>query len=453
MDELDFPLKRFAGLDIAKESVFSCIVDNTGFKLQERFDTKTKSLYELKIWLKQYNVEEVAMENTGIYSEPVIAILKDFFTLCVVNASDTKRKNNKKSDPDDAWWLAELLKSGTIGKGRNIKISYLGTPEQNALKKLTRLKAKYVDMTTNHKNRINKTFSRLNIKIFDHFSQNKFTNTAIELYSCIAEGTSFETFYTTLCDKRNLATGIKKNQMTRIIHFLDKNKDKVKNTLVSGIFTEIPYTDRLALIIELQHLKLCLKTVEILDNEIFSQINSSKQYQEQLDIISSIPGIGETTGPQILAEIPPLEQFSSPDQFSSYSGLVPRLSQSAEVYHLGSISKRGPKYLREALYQSAQIASMKRDSSLGKKFSKLYKRKGTGKAKIAWVAVARHLARIIFVLLTRKEKFKDYSYRTKPWKLARRKLEHKTIYEIAKELSEKNYFVSIISKENSMRIF
>ena len=51
---------------------------------------------------------------------------------------------------------------------------------------------------------------------------------------------------------------------------------------------------------------------------------------------------------------------------------------------------------------------MKRDSSLGKKFSKLYKRKGKGKAKIAWIAIARHLARIIFVLLTRKEKYKDY---------------------------------------------
>jgi hypothetical protein len=36
------------------------------------------------------------LENTGIYSEPVIKVLKESFKLMVVNAADTKRSNKKR---------------------------------------------------------------------------------------------------------------------------------------------------------------------------------------------------------------------------------------------------------------------------------------------------------------------------------------------------------------------
>ena len=118
-------LKRYAGLDIAKESIFACIVDTTGFKIEERFNTHTTDLNNIENWLKTCNVVEVALENTGIYSEPAIKVLKSKFNLMVVNAADTKRSNKKKTDTDDAWWLAELIKGHAIGKGRKIEISYL----------------------------------------------------------------------------------------------------------------------------------------------------------------------------------------------------------------------------------------------------------------------------------------------------------------------------------------
>ncbi len=69
-------LKRFAGLDIAKESIYCCIVDHSGFKTDKRFDTKTSDLIELEYWLINNKVSEVALENTGIYSEPISNVLK-----------------------------------------------------------------------------------------------------------------------------------------------------------------------------------------------------------------------------------------------------------------------------------------------------------------------------------------------------------------------------------------
>jgi transposase len=100
------------------------------------------------------------------------------------------------------------------------------------------------------------------------------------------------------------------------------------------------------------------ESIQILENEINQIIASNNNYLESINILTTIPGIGETVAPQILAEIPPIENFVSADQFSSYTGLTPRIAQSAEVKHFGSITKTSPKYLREALYQAAKIASM-----------------------------------------------------------------------------------------------
>lgn len=443
-------LKRYAGLDVAKESIYACIVDSSGFKEEKRFGTKTKDLLELSDWLKDYFVDEVALENTGIYSEPIIKILKKKFKLMVVNAADTKRSNKKKTDPDDAWWLAELLKAGTIGKGRKIEISYLKDENQSGLRKLTRLKSKYTKVATTHKNRVNKIFLRNNIRIFDIFKQNKFTQTAILIYLAIAENKSFDEFSIELEDKKKLGSQGERSVYTRTINFIQKSQKDIKEIMKSGVINDLTREDKIELLLTLNNLRLTQDSIQILENEINTIITSNENYLESINILTTIPGVGETVAPQILAEIPPIENFVSANQFSSYTGLTPRIAQSAEVKHFGSITKRGPKYLREALYQAAKIASMAKDSALGKKFSKLYKRKGKGKAKIAWIAIARNIARLIYVLLTRKESYRDFGYRTKPWRIARKKLERLTIQEIAEELKKKNYHVSIYSMEDGV---
>ncbi len=368
----------------------------------------------------------------------------------VVNASDTKRSNKKKTDPDDAWWLAELLKAGTIGKGKKIEISFIKDEIQTGFRKLTRLRSKYVKEATTHKNRVTKLFLRHNIKIFDIFEQNKFTQTAIQIYLAIAEEKPFNLFIDELNSKKQEASRGQKSVYTRTGKFIEENEEKIENIMKSGVIRELPREDKIELLLTLNSLFLVQNSIEVLENEISLIIEPNKEYLESIEIIKSIPGVGDSTAPQILAEIPPIKNFKSADQFSSYAGLTPRIAQSAEVKHLGSITKRGPTYLREALFQSAKIASMDKNTSLGKRFSNLYKRKGKGKGKVAWIAIARQIARLIYFLLTRKEKYRDYGYRTKPWKLARRKLERLTIREISEELKKKNYHVSIYSMEDGL---
>ena len=112
--------RYYAGLDISKLKVNLCIIDYSDFRLDEEYDTTLDGLLMLKEQLKNYSVENVIYEITGVYSVPITNILKDEIEVIPVHPADVKRKNQKKTDVSDAWWLANLLRTGTIGKDKGI---------------------------------------------------------------------------------------------------------------------------------------------------------------------------------------------------------------------------------------------------------------------------------------------------------------------------------------------
>ncbi|CAG1769674.1 hypothetical protein BAC2_00491 [uncultured bacterium] len=73
--------------------------------------------------------------------------------------------------------------------------------------------------------------------------------------------------------------------------------------------------------------------------------------------LTSIPGIGPTTGAALLAEIGEVQRFDAPEKLVAYAGI------DATVYQTGQfearqmhMSKRGSPYLRHALWQAASMA-------------------------------------------------------------------------------------------------
>jgi transposase len=75
-----------------------------------------------------------------------------------------------------------------------------------------------------------------------------------------------------------------------------------------------------------------------------------------LELLLSIPGIGELTARTLLAEIETIHRFADPEKLISYAGLAPRMRQSAGMDRRGALTKRGSVWLRTALVESAQIA-------------------------------------------------------------------------------------------------
>src|SRR5512147_1946480 len=105
--------ERCAGLDVHKKTVVACRM--VGSERQVRtFGTTTGALLQLADWLRAGEVSHVAMEATGVYWKPVYNILEADFEVLVVNAQHIKYVPGRKTDVNDAQWLAELLQPGLL---------------------------------------------------------------------------------------------------------------------------------------------------------------------------------------------------------------------------------------------------------------------------------------------------------------------------------------------------
>ncbi len=132
---------------------------------------------------------------------------------------------------------------------------------------------------------------------------------------------------------------------------------------------------------------------------------------EYVPLLMSAPGIAWVLGHTIAAEIGDIHRFASPSKLCGYTGLCPRVSQSGERDHRGSISKNGPKYLRWALIEAATHAVC--SPVYRERYQRTAKRLGRQRGKkVARVDIARKLAEAIWYMLTRRQDFAPAGART-----------------------------------------
>ncbi|MGZ3585528.1 MAG: IS110 family transposase, partial [Ktedonobacterales bacterium] len=110
--------KRVAGLDVHKATVVACVRLMSNRKVSREcrtFATTTEGLLSLLAWLTECRCTHVAMEATGVYWTPVWKILSEgAFALIVANAAHIKQVPGRKTDMNDAMWIADLLACGLI---------------------------------------------------------------------------------------------------------------------------------------------------------------------------------------------------------------------------------------------------------------------------------------------------------------------------------------------------
>src|SRR4051794_21088145 len=108
--------ERCCGLDVHKRVVAACVltpgVAGTPDKEVRTVGTMTDDLERLGDWLAERGVAAVALESTGSYWKPVFNILREQaprLDVAVVNAQQVKALRGRKTDVQDAEWLAVLL--------------------------------------------------------------------------------------------------------------------------------------------------------------------------------------------------------------------------------------------------------------------------------------------------------------------------------------------------------
>jgi len=123
--------------------------------------------------------------------------------------------------------------------------------------------------------------------------------------------------------------------------------------------------------------------------------------------LRTVPGIGLVLGTMIAAEIGDIARFASPTKLVGYTGLCPKVYQSGNTDRRGPLTKHGPKFLRWALIEAAVHASQYPPFAV--KYQRTVKRLGPKRGdrgrRIARVEVARHLAGVIWHMLSNDEDF------------------------------------------------
>lgn len=363
--------RRCAGLDVHKKSVVACRVTpdgSGGFRKEIRkFGTMTDDLLALQDWLRAAEVKQVAMESTGVYWKPVFNILESECDIMVVNAEHIKHVPGRKTDINDAQWIAELLQHGLL------KGSFIPNIEQRDLRDLIRYRTALIQERVREINRVQKVLEDANIKL-GSVASNVMGVSGREMIEAMIRGVE---------DPQVLAQLAKRRLRDKI--------DELERALSGNVRAK----HRLLLRLHLEHIDDLSAKIETLSQEIDRLLVPFDQ-KDELRRIDTIPGVGKDVAQIIITELGiDMSRFPSAAHAASWAGLAPGKNESAGRNRSGRI-RPGNKHLKAALVQAANAISRTRDNYLAAQFRRIAARRGKQRAAIA---VAHSILVIVYHLL------------------------------------------------------
>ena len=152
-----------------------------------------------------------------------------------------------------------------------------------------------------------------------------------------------------------------------------------------------------------QTIKFLRKQISKLEDEITHL--SNKEFKRQMELLTSIRGIGESIASALIIATGGFTYFSSAKQISRFLGLCPTYQQSGTSVNVkGHINRNGDTYLRSQLYIAA-VSSIRFNAACKETYDRL---KAKGKSgKVAVVAVANKLIRQAYAVVTNDRPYID----------------------------------------------
>jgi len=373
--EVLFP--RCAGLDVHKDTVVVCArlstEDGVSYE-QETFGTTTSALLALCDWLTERQVTNVAMEATGIYWKPVWHILEGSFKLTLANAAHVKNVPGRKTDINDATWLAELLAHGLVSGG------FVPETRIQDLRALTRTRRQLVRDRTRHVQRLQKVLEDANIKL-SSFVSDVVGQSGRRVLAAIIDG---------------------EEEPDKLVQLMNLNRLKAsQESLKAALQGHVRKHHRFMLKLHLDQLDAINSAIQSIEEEVSSVLDP---FREAAELLTTAPGIAENTASTIVAEIgTDMTRFPSAGHLLSWARICPRNDQSAGKRRSTRIMP-GRDWLKPVLVQAAWAAVAKKDSYLRAKYFRLRARRGSKKAI---VAVAASLLTSIYYMLRDGMEYQD----------------------------------------------
>jgi transposase len=349
---------RCAGLDVHQKMVVACArLAAPGAITHEvrTFGSTTRELLALADWLAQRGITHVAMESTGVFWKPVWHVLEGQFELVLANAMHLRQIPGRKSDVNDATWIADLLAHGLI------RSSFVPPAPIHELRDLTRTRKQLVREVAQHTLRLQKILEDANLKL----------TTVVSDILGVSGRAILEALIAGEQDPERLA------DLTR------GRLKATRPTLIDALHGAVTDHHRFML-------KLHLTQIDVLEGavrEVEGRLDGAlAPFRAAVQRLITMPGVSETVARVIVAEVGlDMARFPTAGHLVSWAGLCPRLHESAGK-RLSTRTRPGAPWLKTTLVQAAWAAVRTKESYLRAQFLRLKSRRGPKKAILAVAA-------------------------------------------------------------------
>lgn len=370
--------KRVAGIDVhrMKHVVTTLIEDDAGQlgKQIREFGGFKRDLRSLAEWLRASRVELVILESTGIYWKSVHAHLENAgLTVWVVNAHHVKHVPGRKTDVADSEWLAQLGRYGLV------RGSFIPPRDLRELRLVSRYRKKVADQLAAEKNRMHKLLDDAGIKL---------GGLVADINGKAAKA---------------MVDGLIDGQPPEKLIGLAGRLKAPKDALLAALDGDLSPRHTLLLAELRAHVRHLEERLAKLDAYL---IDAMAPYAWAYTLLQTLPGLDEIGAAMILVEIgDDLARFGSADRFASWAALCPGNHESAGKRKSGK-TRKGNTTVRYLLCEAANAA--RRTLTVFKaKYQGLVVRRGHNKAI---VAIAHKLIRTLYVMLTRRQAYRDSGF-------------------------------------------
>src|SRR3954447_15334939 len=262
------------------------------------------------------------MEATGVYWKPVWAVLVEDFELLLANARHVRNVPGRKTDVNDAVWLADLLAHGLI------RPSFVPRPEVQALHDLTRTRKQLTREKAAHVQRIDKVLQAANLKLGSVLSDIMGPSGRTVL-DALARGES---------DAQTLAA------------LIGPRVRASRAQLVEALRGRFAPHQQLLLRLHLSQADAIDQAIAQIDQEVADRL---EPFREAVARLTHRPGVSGVAASVILAEIGfDMRRFPTPAHLVSWAGLCPKNDESAGKRRSTRL-RHGAPWLKTLLVQSA----------------------------------------------------------------------------------------------------
>lgn len=369
--------RRCCGLDVHKQTVVVCLLPPDGEEgkiVRKTFGTFRNELARMRGWFKQNKVTHIAMESTGVYWMPVWNVLDEHgFELLLVNPTQVKALQGRKSDQRDARRIAEFLQDGRLDG------SFVPPREIRELRQMLRHRQSLLEQRNEVHNQIRDLLETANFKL---------SSVATDLMGLTGRNILHA-----------LAGGLDSPERLswKARGTLRKKEAKIKEAM-KGQASEF---FRWMLQSHLDQYDFLTGHVAKYEGKIAEHM---APYEEQILLLVTITGVERLVAWNLIAELgADMSVFPSAAHCASWAGLAPGTHESAGKQLTGR-TKKGNRTLRRILTQSAWANTRCKTGYLKAFFLRIRARSGWSKAI---VATAHKILVIAYSILKNKQPYQD----------------------------------------------